>query len=245
MKKLSLILGICCILQSCYDYKKDMEQLDMNLLPKIEITPSNGALANGIDTIQFKVFFPKNSDRSLVKVNFITKEGSFYENDKKEYSSSELFSEGGNRFIVANLKTTTKQGKHNITIEVPNVYKRFTSIVFLPSYPSIISTSTNKFAVASTFKDEIQLFAKLSASKGLPSEENAVKFIVADSITSDNSRNFRALTRTDANGQASVFFTPGSLKGYTGLVPYKVITTNESGNQITASGSFEVVEPEQ
>lgn len=248
MRKLTIILLIFLPLYSCYDYEEYFEKVDPKFRPAIVVSPLKGVLANGVDSLKIKVFFPLAPNEEYVKVNFTTKEGVFFENNKAEYTSSELYRDGPNStnaYIFATLKTTTKKGRHFISIEVPEVTKRILFIDFLASYPSKIATNKDKFAVSRTFEDEIQLIANLSALEGLPSEGTSVEFVVADSLSSTNSRLFRSLTKTDQSGQASVFFTPGLFGGYTGPVSYRAIATNETGDIISANGTFNVVEPEE
>lgn len=245
MKNPAIYLFIVFSLCSCYDIENQVNKLDPNLRPKVLLEPASGVPANGADTIRVKIIFPSNPNPDFTKVNFTTTEGVFLDNNKAEYSSTKLFRDNtGTFYIYALVKSTTNKGTHRVTAEIPEVSTLSIPIEFLPSYPNAITTEKNKFAVARTYTDEIQLFANLSSKKGLPHKGTAVEFIVADSLSSNSSRLFRAVTKTDANGQASAFFTPGLFGGYKGPVAYKVITRDETGKAIEAKGTFDIVEPE-
>lgn len=243
MKNLIKLFLVSLIFCSCYDYQDYFEKRDPSLRNTVEF--STGALANGMDSVLIKVYFPPGPNPELVKVNFTTREGVFIENSKSEFSSSILRWDDSNMnpYISATIKSTTKKGSFPITIEVPDVFRTIRPVTFLTSYPNAIKTNKNKFAVSRSFKDEIQLIANLSALRGLPSEGTPVEFVVADSISSNNSSLFRSLTKTDRNGQASVYFSPGLFAGYSGPVTYRVIARNELDEIITTNGIFNIVEP--
>ena len=245
MKKLTLLLGSIFLFSSCiYDYEDYVEKRDESYFPKIELLPLTGALANGKDSLRVRVIFNGNPNREFAKVNFSVTEGVFYENNKAEFTSSRINIKDGEFFISASIKTTTNKGMHFLKVEIPEVYSRLIDIHYLPSFPISIQTTKSKPGVKRTFNDEIQLIAQLKAQEGFPHQGTVVEFIVADSLSSNSSHYFRALTTTDGEGQASVFFSPGEFQEYTGPLHYTALAENEKGEIISASGVFQVVEPE-
>ncbi|HEY1055741.1 MAG TPA: hypothetical protein VGE24_11415, partial [Emticicia sp.] len=194
-----------------------------------------------------------------IKASFTTKEGIFTENGKAEYSSSEyrLVSSGpvGNRsldsiYISAHLKSTVNEIQFPLYFEVPDIdWKRDIQITFAKAYPASVTTDKNKFGVIAGYKDEIQLIANVKAKKGLASKGTPVEFIINGSSgalsSSSNPEYFRALTKTDTNGQASVFFSPRDFNnGLPGKVNYTVKTINEKNEAVTGNGTFEIVLPD-
>ena len=238
-----IILSVVCF--SCYDFASRLEDLNRELSPQIDIDPRRGVPANGMDTVTITVSFPIEADRDLVRANFKAASGIFIESGTAEFEGTRPVREGDIVTITARLRSSTQAGIHNLDIEVPNVSRRITSIEFLTSAPATISASKNKFAVEQGFRDEIQLTAAMRASQGLPNQGTAVTFIVADTISSANSSLFRSLSGSNTSGVASVLFTPGDFGGYTGPVDYRVIATGEDGNELSATGTFEVIEEKE
>lgn len=252
-KLLILLTSIC--LSSCkiYDIKEQLDNRDPNGRPIIQFTPKEGIPANGISEMEIKVLFPVAPSPDFAKVSFTTNEGVFIENNKSEFTSSILRLDRATDklYIRATLKSTTSKGEHKIKIEIPEVVIKDTVVTFLPAYPVAVTTDKNKFAVAKTSKDEIQLFANLTSDRGVPHKGTEVIFkVIVNSViySTDNPQTkhlFRALTKTDSNGQAFVFFTPGDNIVDLGQARYEVTALKADGALLSpAIGTFNVVVPE-
>lgn len=111
--------------------------------------------------------------------------------------------------VYASLKSTTNTSRFLVTVKTESI-KITVPVTFNPSFLSKIAVDENKFAVKPGLADEFQLFASVKVPMGPPSKGTKIKFVV-DGLSSDNSKWFRGLTTTDANGQASVFSSPGRL----------------------------------
>lgn len=229
---------------ACYDVNvpsaKKRETI-RHLRPVFE--PADSIPASGIDTMVVKVPFPHFPMMDSLTIKFLSSEGVFIENNKNEFSTSELRNENGTYFVRARLRSSTNVGKYQMTVELPNERVKITvPFSFSQSYADAITTDKNKFSVESTETDEIQLTASLRSGKGYPHTGTEVEFIVADTISSKTSKWFRALTKTNATGQASVYFSPGGLVGYTGEVKYKVVTKGKNNPKLEIGGVFDIVE---
>ncbi len=246
MKKIKILILILPLV-ACYDTRDRLDEFDTDLLPQIEFDPAPFVNANGSDTMTIKMVFPIASDFDKIKGTFTTSVGTFIENGEKTFTTSRRTVEDidGLKFILtARLLSTTTAGSFEVLFEAPEItWFREQNILFQRAFPTGISTSASKFAVARGFTDEIQLSASLKSGNGKASKGTAVEFIVADSLSSNSSTRFRALTTSNASGISSVFFTPGTFGGYSGPVTFEAVTMDEDGNELRATGTFEVVDP--
>lgn len=248
MKRVIYLCLLFILSVSCFDETKYFEQRNRTP-PRIVLEPLGGkAVANGEDSLTITVYFPQNPNPKMVNVVFKTSEGTFYENGKAEFSSSKGYrdDQGTDIFVKANLRTTLYTRENVLVVDMPEFKRTVTHrIRYRESFPASVRVEKSKFAVKTGFSDEIQLTAFLKASPGLPSVGTEVEFIVADSISSKTSNLFRELTRTDEQGRAGVYFTPGNFNGYTGPVSFRAVTKDVNGQNVMASGSFEIQKPQQ
>lgn len=246
MKKLLVITFVVIVgLYSCYDVDKFIEKRKVQQPPRVNFDPSIGVLANGVDTLNLQVIFPIAPVMDCTLVNFTVTEGVFFENKKQTYTTSDVYRNANQQYMMyAKVKSSTLSGTHYATFEMPKFFKVTLPMEFRRALPKTISTDKNKFAVKATLTDEIQLVANLKSERGLPSNGTVVRFVIADSIKSDDpkfSKYFRGLTTTDSNGIASVFFTPGSFNGKSGLVEYYVSSFGADRQEVKAMGRFNVI----
>ncbi|MEP1032359.1 hypothetical protein [Ekhidna sp.] len=246
MKKLLIIL-LCLPLGACYDTFDRLDQFNTDLLPKVRFEPSASVRANGVDTVTLKLLFPLASDRDKIKAMFTTKVSSFVENGEMKYTASRVTVEdidGLHYVLTARMVSTTSPGEFELLFEATEInWWASSNLTFRRAHPASISTSASKFSVAIGFTDEIQLSANLKSGSGIASKGTEVEYIVADSLSSASSNRFRALTKSNASGVSSVFFTPGTFGGYTGPVSYEVVTIDEDGAELRTSGTFQVIDP--
>ena len=243
MKAKIYLLFSALAFTSCYDVEKYVEKKNTSTLPYVRLSPSIGVLANGSDSLEVRVIFPDRPSKESSAVTFSTTEGVFIENNKAEYTSSEIRRDTliDSLYVVAHIKATLSQGTHTLTVTIPEVLKGQIGFQFRASNPETLTTDKSKFGVATGFRDEIQLIANARKKKGLPHKGTRIEFSV-EGFTPENSTMFRSRTSTDEKGQASIYFTPGnSLK--LGRANYNVRYI-AADTIISADGTFEVIEPE-
>lgn len=243
MKAKLYLLFSALAFTSCYDVEEYLKKKSESKLPTVTLSPSIGALANGKDLLEVKVSFETLPDKKSSTVTFSTTEGVFIENDKSEYTSSQIRKDTltNEFYAIARIRATVNKGNHIVTVTVPNVPKIQVGFQLRPSYPTALTTDKNKFGVARGFRDEIQLIANAKADSALPSKGTRIEFSV-EGFTPENSNMFRSRTTTDEKGQASIYFTPGNALQL-GRATYKVgyIAAKDT---IYENGTFEVIEPE-
>lgn len=227
MRYIFLICLCNLILIGCDDeiFKKDLLAEDF-----ISFTPNRDSLlANSLDTLLISIDLGDEvKDLTGNSFELSTTEGKFISNGE-----SKLITNGPavtrlngidiNPTIFVRLLTTNKPGSHFLKIKREEVFERQFRMNFQRVYPNSISVSKSKASVQNDFSDQIQLIATLKVPRGIPSQGTSVRFVVADSLSSDNSSYFFNSTKSDANGKATVNFTAGAFAGFEGKVKFEAI----------------------
>lgn len=243
MKFFAVVMLIIGLLLGCdivYDEEPFLRNLSgLNL--EIEVTPDSILTADGRDFANLTVYFPERSEPSLVKAKFTTSSGIFAQNGLSVFvdSSSSVNESTFQRELNVQLISSTEVGSHLVTIEIAHNNQRTNKIFsFVRAYPTTIDTKTSKTAVKNDFIDSIELIAQMTSSRGIPSQGSKVEYIVADSISSNESVLFKELTSSDSTGKSTVIFTPGTLNGFIGEVNYRAVTLGADGKELEAYGRF-------
>ena len=235
----SILLTLCIF--SCYDDGDFFDKRDPKKDPYIEFIPSEGAPANGTDTLRVNLKFPVDPLFDSVSAKFTVNDGVFYETNKPEYTSAQWYRDNDGKLTISCLiKTTTVRNRNLLTVEVSNLPSLTSWFWFLNAYPIDVIVDKSKFSVKEGATDEIQLFATVLSNKGVASRGTKVEFKVGDQ-SSESSKWFRGLTKTDEKGIASVYFSPGGLSKL-GETEFQVIVKNAAGKDIIKQGVFYVVQ---
>ncbi|MCG8697270.1 MAG: hypothetical protein MI922_04395 [Bacteroidales bacterium] len=245
---ISLIVPTIIIISSCdnafYDMADWHEKRDYGKLPQIKDFRNYVLRANNVDTLPLEIAFPPGAKSDLVKAELSVTDGKFLPDNEKSVSLSQKFKKPNNdsTYLRAFLVTSNSEGFHQLTIDIPDVYKRTYAIMYNKSLPSRVSVSRNKIAVKNDKIDVVELSAKLSSNPGLAHKGTNISFVVADSLHSDNEQYFTNYQSVNSSGVATIHFSPGYLNGYLGLLPVVAYTFNENKELISDTTHIELVE---